>query len=318
MAEYRRAGAATALARANAEIAARGLVVTVVESYYGVVVAQRQMSNAQAGSDEAQHFLSISEKLERGGEVAHSDVIKARLQANDRQRDLQEAKLALDKTRLELAVLLFPQFTQDYAVVDDLRFSSPLPPFAEAEQMAAQNNPDLKAAVAALRVANAELDVARGGHLPSLTLDYFYGIDATHFAVRTDGIRNLGYSAVATLNVPVFNWGATQSKVRQASLQQKQARLELTQAQRQALANLRAFYAEADVAKNELDVLRNSAELAAESLRLTNLRYQGGEATALEVVDAQNTLVQARNAYDAGEARYRVALANLQTLTGSF
>ena len=55
-----------------------------------------------------------------------------------------------------------------------------------------------------------------------------------------------------------------------------------------------------------------------ESLRLTNLRYQAGEATALEVVDAQTTLLQARNAYDDGLVRYRLALANLQTLTGAF
>jgi outer membrane protein TolC len=55
-----------------------------------------------------------------------------------------------------------------------------------------------------------------------------------------------------------------------------------------------------------------------ESLRLTLLRYQAGEAAALEVVDAQITLTQARNAYDDGQVRYRVAFANLQTLTGSF
>jgi len=48
------------------------------------------------------------------------------------------------------------------------------------------------------------------------------------------------------------------------------------------------------------------------------LRYQAGEATVLEVVDAQTTLAGARNAYDDGLARYRVALANIQTLTGAF
>jgi len=58
--------------------------------------------------------------------------------------------------------------------------------------------------------------------------------------------------------------------------------------------------------------------MAADSLRLTNLRYQAGESTVLEIVDAQNTLTQARNAYDDGQIRYRIAIANLQTLTGSF
>ena len=67
-----------------------------------------------------------------------------------------------------------------------------------------------------------------------------------------------------------------------------------------------------------MENLRRVAELASESLRLTNLRYQAGESTALEVVDAQNTVVQARNAADDAETRYRVALAELQTVTGSF
>jgi outer membrane protein TolC len=59
-------------------------------------------------------------------------------------------------------------------------------------------------------------------------------------------------------------------------------------------------------------------DLAQESLRLTAIRYRGGEATILEAVDAQNVLTQARNNFDDGQVRYRVAIANLQTLTGSF
>jgi len=159
---------------------------------------------------------------------------------------------------------------------------------------------------------------ARSGHFPSLAMDYWYGIDATHFALKTDGVSNLGYSAQATLLLPVWNWGAIQSKVRQADLRRKQAKVELSAAQRELIANLNAFYKEADTSRAELDLLRQSADLAAESLRLTTLRYQAGEATVLEVVDAQNTLAQARNVYDDGEARYRIAVATLQTLTGAF
>ena len=65
-------------------------------------------------------------------------------------------------------------------------------------------------------------------------------------------------------------------------------------------------------------MLKQSADLAEQSLRLTNLRYQAGEASALEVVDAQNTLTSAGNSYHDGELRYHLALANLQTLTGAF
>jgi outer membrane protein TolC len=92
----------------------------------------------------------------------------------------------------------------------------------------------------------------------------------------------------------------------------------LSHEQRQLLSHLRQFYEEANTARSEMDLLASSAEMAAESLRLTNLRYQAGESTVLETVDAQNTLTQARDAYDDGQVRYRVAVANLQTLTGSF
>ena len=87
---------------------------------------------------------------------------------------------------------------------------------------------------------------------------------------------------------------------------------------RQLLANLNSFYLEAVAANSQIASLRHSLDLSAESLKLTLLRYQAGEVSVLEVVDAQTTLVEARNAYDDGMVRYRVALANLQTLTGAF
>jgi outer membrane protein TolC len=318
IADYRRARAVEALANAKAEIATRGLVVTVVQSFYGAIAAKRKITNAQQAADEAQHFLKISEQLEHGGEVAHSDVVKARLEANDRNRDLQESTLAEEKARLALAVLIFPNFTRDYQIEDDLSVAPSLPDLSEAQDLASRNNPELKAAVAAMRASEQEVTSAIGEHLPSLSMNYFYGIDATQYATKTDGINNLGYQVSATLNLPIWNWGATQSRVKQAQLRRDQSKLELNTAQRQAIADLQTLYSEAQLARNQLDLLHQSVDLAQESLRLTAIRYQGGEATILEAVDAQNVLTQARNNFDDGQVRYRVAIANLQTLTGSF
>jgi outer membrane protein TolC len=318
LADYRRSASALAQARAKAEIASRGLVVTVTQSYYGLVVAQRKYATAQRASAEAARFFDISQKLENGGEVAHADVIRARIQAQQQQRDLQEAQLDMDRSRMDLAVLIFPDFNQDFTVVDDLQTPEPLPSFAEVEVAGKKDNPELRAALEALEVANHEVTAAWGGLLPALSVDYFYGIDSNKFAIRTDGVRNLGYSAVATLQIPIFSWGADRSKLKQAELRRDQAHVELTFAQRQLLSHLRQFYNEAETARSEMESLASSAEISAENLRLTTLRYQAGESTVLEVVDAQNTLTQARNAYDDGQSRYRVAVANLQTLTGTF
>ncbi|MGD0180777.1 MAG: TolC family protein [Terriglobales bacterium] len=324
IADYRRSAAAEAVARARSEITARGLVVTVVQAYYGLVVAQRKYSTEQQAATEAERFFDISQKLEHGGEVAHSDVIKAQIQSNQQQRDLQEAELEMNRSRLELAVLVFPDFNESFSVVDDLQMPEPVPSFPEVQAAAANKNPELRAALAALQQANQEVKVAWNGFLPSLGIDYFYGIDANHFAVNgidpSTGlpVRNLGYAATATLQLPIWNWGVNRSKVKQADLRREQARVELSFTQRQLLAKLQTLYNEAQTAHAEMESLDRSAELAAESLRLTTMRYQAGESTVLEVVDAQNTLTQSRNAFNDGQVRFRVSLANLQTLTGSF
>jgi outer membrane protein TolC len=324
VAEYRRARAEEALAKARAEIAARGLAVTVTQSYYGYVVAQRKYSTAQRAAAEAEHFLDITGKLERGGEVAHSDTIKAQLQSQQQRRALQDTQLEMERSRLELAVIIFPDFNENFTTVDDLENLGPLPSFQEVETLAGNSNPQLGAALAQLRATNQEVAVAWSGFLPSMTFDYFYGIDAAHFAVTGfdpatgRNVRNLGYAATATIELPVWSWGAGRSKVKSAGLQRNQARLELSFAQRKLAAELRNSYRESETARSELESLRQSAELSAESLRLTTLRYQAGESSVLEVVDAQNTLTLAQNAYGDGQVRYRVALANLQILTGKF
>jgi outer membrane protein TolC len=317
---FRRASAAAAVARAQAEIASRGLVVTVVQNYYSLAAAQQKLETAKKAAGEGDNFLKITQDLEHGGEVAHSDVIKAELQAQDRRRQLEEAQLALLNARLDLAVLIFPDFNDNYEVADDLHAAVALPTLAEVQQRAARDNPDLRAALEAVKQGDHEVSGARAEYLPSLTLDYFYGIDANHFAVNSvfqgQKFSNLGSSIVGTLNLPIWNWGATQSRVKQAELRRDQTKRELSLAQRKLLAEIQSLYAEADTAMNELAGLNRSAELADESLRLTTLRYKNGESTVLEVVDAQTTFSSANSAYQDGAVRYRVALANLQTLTG--
>ncbi len=317
---FRRASAAAAASRARAEIASRGLVVTVVQSFYSVAAAQQKLLSAQKAADEGERFLKLTQDLERGGEVAHADVIKAELQMQERRRQFQEAQLGLLNARLDLAVLIFPDFNDNYEVADDLHSSVALPTLGEVQQQAARENPDVRAALEAARAAGAEVTGARAGYLPSVTLDYWYGIDATRYSANTvingQKFSNLGSSASATLNIPIWNWGATQSRIKQAELRRSQAQRELSLAHRKLLAEIKSLYSEAETVLNEQAGLSRSAELAEESLRLTTLRYKGGEATVLEVVDAQTTFAQSSSAYQDGAVRYRVALANLQTLTG--
>ena len=323
---YQRAQAGEALANARVEIAQRGLVLTVTRNYYTFLTSQRKYGTAQQSVQQAQRFLEITQQQENAGQAAHSDVVKAQIQYEQQRQAFQEATLGVDNARLNLAVLLFPDFNENFNVVDDLDSAQALPPFPEIQSMAAEANPELRAAQAALRQASFDVRVAKNAFLPAIAIDAVYGIEANAFAVRSRAaafpeagvLPNLGFFITANFTLPVFDWGIRQSKVRQAETRERQSQVELTQTQRVLLANLYLYYNESLTARAAVDVSRGAAELATESLRLVNLRYQAGESTALEVVDAQKTLVDTHNAYDDAQTRYRVALSQLQTLTGKF
>jgi outer membrane protein TolC len=318
-AEYRRTMAAEAVAQAKKDLAERGLVATVTQNFYAMDVAQRKVNNAQLSLREAQDFQNLTEKQERGGEAARVDVVKARLQVQQRQRDLQDAQATLDKARIGFAVILFPNYGQAFTVTDDLDNSPKLPAYTEITGMAGRNNPDMRAAQATVQAQTLAIASAHAAYLPTLTLDYFYGLQANQLAIHDpEGHNLIGSSVVAQLNIPIWNWGATRSKVKQAELDLQQAKNDLSLTQRTLLSNLESYYVEAQVATSQIASLRESLADSTENLRLTRLRYSAGESIAQEVVDAQSLLVQARNAYDDGLVRYRLALANLQTLTGAF
>ena len=321
LASVRRADAAAAIARAQLEIARRGLVATATALFYGLLAADHKTAIAQQAWQDAASFTSITSEREKLGEAAHADVIKAQLTEQQQWRGLQDAKLAAESARLDLGVLLFADPRTPY-VLQAPQAEPVLAPFADVEAAAAKNNPELKSALAGLDQSNADVLGARTALLPTVGLNVTYGIDANEFAVNgpltADGLhaRNLGYSTSFTVNLPVWDWLSTEHKVKQSEIMRDSARVALTATQRRLIANLQEFYAAAQTAQQELQSLDQSASDAADSLRLTDLRYKDGEALVIEVVDAQNAYVTVENAREDGKVRYETALAQLQTLTG--
>ncbi len=323
VAAVRHADAAAAVAQAEQEIARRGLVAAVAGMFFGSLAADHKLAVAERARQEAADFTKTTTEREQAREAAHADVVKAQLVEQQRERDAVDAQVEAEKARLELGVLLFSDPRAPYT----LRAPEAAPALAskeDVEQAAAKNNPELKSALASLAASKADVQAAWGALLPNVGLNVTYGIDAPQFA--TNGpldpqfrlkARNLGYSASVTVNVPVWDWLASEHKVKQSEIRRDVAQVALTNTQRRLIAELEEAYSEARAASDQLASLDESVTTAEESLRLTKLRYAGGEATALEVVDAESAYVTAENAGEDGRVRYETARAALQTLTGT-
>jgi len=317
LAAARHADAAAARSAAELEIARRGLVAAVTRLYYGAIAAENKQAIAERAHAEAAEFFGLTSKREQAREAAHADVVKAQLQEQQRERDLSDAKLEAEKARLELGVLLFADPRTPFTLVAG-NGTAEIPTRSEAEEAAGRNNPELKSALAAVRMSNADVLATRAAYLPDLGLNYTYGIDAPQFAVNgPDHLRNLGYSTSVTLDIPVWDWLATEHKVKQSEIRRKAAQVALTATQRRLIARLNEVWSEAVAARDQLASLDASVDTAAESLRLTKLRYISGEAAVLEVVDAQTAFVSVENAREDGRVRYQAARSELETLMGT-
>jgi outer membrane protein TolC len=311
------AAANAARAAAELEIARRGLISSVINLYYSLSASETKQHVLEEALQEAQSFTDLTQKRETAREVAHADVVKAQLVQQQRQRDLSDGILAAAKSRLELAVLLFPDPRTPYST-ESAGPPPPLPPREEVNRAASINNPEIRSALAEVRAGNAQVTSARAAYLPDLGLNFSYGIDAPQFTKHgPDDVNNLGYSISATLDIPLWDWFSTQKRVKQSEIRRDAAKVSLTSARRKLIATLEEAYGEAVAARDQLGLLDLSARTAAESLRLTKLRYSSGEAPALEVVDAQTAYLSVQTAQADAVVRYQTALTGLQLLTGT-
>ena len=327
--QYRKSVVAAALSKDQTEIAQRGLMVAVVAGYAGLVADNHKLANLRQATQAAQSFAKTTEQLEAGGEVARADVVKARIQYANSQVALEDAQLADDTARAALAMMVFRNVDQPYEVVDEPAQTLKLPAFEELQSETRHENPSLDVALKGEQMASQAVDAAKAGYLPTMTLDYFYGIDANHFATETPSsprldpelngrpIQNLGYSALASLTLPIWNWGATRSKIKSAEALKHEAVQDREFAERKLVVDLRQFYGEAKMAEVEMKIRESAVADAEESRKLTLLQYKSGDATALEVVSAEDALTQEQNALADAQTRYAIALANLATLTGT-
>ena len=154
VAGFRRAEAEAAKARAEAEIARRGLIVAVTGIFYRSPSADQKLAVAERAHREAADFVRLTTAREEAREAAHPDVVKAQLEEQQTARELSDARVAAEKAHLDLGVLLFA----DPRTPCTLSAPETEPALASREDVqtaAAKNNPELKSALAALRSADA-------------------------------------------------------------------------------------------------------------------------------------------------------------------
>ena len=170
--------------------------------------------------------------------------------------------------------------------------------------------PDVVEAEYQLRATNAEIGAARAALFPRLSLTGLLGFASTALrTLFTGGAFN--YSVSPTASYSIFNAGAGRANVAYSQAQRDAALATYERSIQSAFRETADALARQGTIDAQLTANRRFATAAADTLRLTNARYQGGIDTFLSSLDAQRSYYQAQRTLAATQlvaATNRVAL----------
>jgi outer membrane protein TolC len=316
-AELARARAQRDAAAANLSLSDRDLRKAVTTAYYRVLLSRHIVRVTQDALNEARSFESRTRLLSEKGEVAQADVTKASSDVAFQQQAVNAAELESQIADHELASFWTSAVAGPLPLVDPLE--QPLPAIdsiigtttAPASQTPYLKRPEFTLFNAQKKGLLAESRRARAEQFPQANLAFQYGIDSLHWS-----IHDRGYAAFVNLNIPVFDWFSNRNLGRQFQLraQQVDANREIatrifSKEYQDALSRVKLVY-------QQVALTDTQVKTSEENLRLSRIRYEGGEGTALDVVTAQNQLTQARTNYFSAIAAYLNAKTDLEVATG--
>lgn len=314
MAGVRRARALLRAARAGTEIARRAFRRGINEAYYGAALATAKRRAAETSLAAAEEFERVTDLNFHAGEVPEIDVIRARLQSAQRRDDLAQARRAESVANATLSTLLGTGIT----VTPDIE---PLPQTITATDIQSitaegvKRRPEFVQLEAQLQAARADIGVARADRLPRITYSVDEGFDTN--SLSADQIRqHRGLLATANIDIPIFDWGLTRSRQREAELRAKGATLQQQLAIRELYLQFATARQEATTAAERVDNARRALADAERNLTVSISRYRAGEGPITEVTDAQTTLANQRLTLQQALYDYQIARARLLEAVG--
>ncbi len=310
-AELSRARANRDAASVGFSISRRDLRRAVSTAFYRLLLTRRIAQTLTDALAESRTFERRTQLLFEGGEAAQADVVKAGAQAAFVEQNLKAAQLEATLANQELAAFWTRDVEIPLALTEVLDQPLPPPEGPAAEPAPFMRRLEFTLLDAQLRGFQADYRRARSALLPQLGLIFQYGIDAP--AVR---IRDRGYAAFVNLNIPIFDWMKARSQMKQFELRTQQVETNRAIAGRLFSRDYQSALVRVQQLYEQISLTDRQARLAADDLRLSRVRYEGGEGLALDVVTAQSQLAQARANYYTAVANYLNARADLEVASG--
>ena len=304
---------------ATYEAAQQDLLIRVATAYFDVLTAEDALRFAQANEQALNRQMEQAQQRFDVGLSAITDVNDAKAQHDTAVASVITAQNTLDDNNEALRQLTNKEPGELKKLRDKLPLDKPNPENPESwVAVAVEQNPVLSSYAYSLEAANANIQPARSGHLPTINGQVLYSksprwsdTSASSFndAFHTNS-ESWSTSVGLTLNVPIFSGGYTQSRVRQSIYTRDAAQDQFELQKRLIERSTRNSYRAVIAGASQVEATRQAVVSAQSSLDATQAGYEVGTRTIVDVLISQQQLLSAQSSYS--QARHAFVLNGLR------
>jgi outer membrane protein len=321
-----------ALSRASdyqIEAAGDSLITRTSAAYFNVLVQLETLAAAEASETALKKQFDFASKRLEVGLAPITDVHEARAQYDNARANTILARNAVEDAYQALAEITGQPVAALKALPDNFQPALPTEGSADAwVAKAMDNNPALRASREQVASAEENIETARSGYWPTLYANGGYDFSKTTgdrtstFPGRPASVNDIsgdsrGPSIGITLNVPIFNGGATASRVRQAIAQRDATSDQLEQQRRARTRNTRAAYQSLVAGISEVEARRSALTSARAAYEASQVGLEVGTRTVLDVLNNQQNLFNAQRAYAQARYNFLQSRLNLEQAAGT-
>lgn len=314
---YRGAAANREAAEERVRAVENRVVLDVTRAFYGGLLADAVVSAREEGRSLALEHQVRVQALYNKGMVSSQEILRAQVQVEGIEPGLIRARAMAHLARQRLLALL-DMAGEDMVLAGKLEYvpGSHKPGCDEHE--AAKDRPDLKDLRLLTEIAGMSRKASRGAFLPQVGLFAQYETNRGGFFPPLDRQWVSGYTAGISVNIPLFNGFSDQARLAQARATEEGLALGVRELEAAISLQVRTAASTLKAAEEAMAAERRAVDLAAQNLSAAGRRYGAGQATHLDVLDAQTELTRARVGYAQAVHDALVAGAELEEACGKY
>ena len=285
------------------EEAKNSIVISILETYLqtlyskeGITIAENNLTASE------QEVLRAKSRLDAGS-IALSDYTEAQSQAATNKFNVITAKndYALNIITLKQLLELSPLENLEIETINENLDLINLELNKEAIYTnALEYLPEVEASKANIAINEKELDIAKGGYLPTLSLIGSLGSGYTSINDNTFGDQldvNFNQKLGLSLSIPIFNRNQTKAAVQTATINIEKAQLQKQSIEKDVIKKVETAYQNAVSSQEQLVAAEASQDAAEQSYNLAQKKYELGALSTTDLVISQNTYTNAQQNY---------------------